>query len=261
MKAVTIFTLDSREYNRAQSLGYTAIRSPWQGGNETFIASFASMCKSRNLRPCLIYDGLEGMSESEIQAGVKAASYQMSTLVNRFDVQCGVEIEDPTKAAATFALAKEIASWSRGNVKIAPPVLVIGATNSDYATISWCMNTITTLYANKGALTPSIDVYVDHAHDGTVDEIAMLNLVNRAFQDVGIGYGSVYVAEAGMNTNRKGSLSIGDAYDRLWAALIRSRYPYIASFAMMDGIDGNGSFGQYTTGYALTTLGAHITSI
>ena len=55
---------------------------------------------------------------------------------------------------------------------------------------------------------------------------------------------------------RKGQLALKDAYERLQRAVDGSGYPYVAQFAVMDGLVGEDSFGLLAPDYTKSVLGS-----
>ncbi len=64
------------------------------------------------------------------------------------------------------------------------------------------------------------------------------------------------IMEWGMCLIRKGQLALKDAYERLQRAVDGSGYPYVAQFAVMDGLVGEDSFGLLAPDYTKSVLGS-----
>ena len=64
--------------------------------------------------------------------------------------------------------------------------------------------------------------------------------------------------EWGMCERRIGHLALDDAYERTRSAVEGSGYPYVAQFAIMDGIVGEDSFGLLAPDYTMSALGSAI---
>lgn len=60
---------------------------------------------------------------------------------------------------------------------------------------------------------------------------------------------------------RKGQLALKDAYERLQRAVEGSGYPYVAQFAIMDGLYGEDSFGLLMPDYTKSVLGSAVVAV
>lgn len=252
IKATTIFVMDERAFVYAKAKGFNAVKTPWQyarwrEGDSSHLEEFIRLCKKYKMRPCLVTDGIENAKDGAVQQAVMETDKLMRSAFTTFDRQCGPEIQEGVgDHAGIWSMGKKVRSWTTATKKFAPPISVINGS-------AWACQTIDTFYVDR--VEPSVNIYFDHQF-GIVDEPSALRRMEWSFRKRGVTYKQISVMEWGMCLARIGALGIADAYTRIQTAVEGAFYPYVAQFAIMDGVSGPASFGLLTDSYTLSPIGS-----